>query len=323
MKSYASIISLCFLASCAVTPKQAKLERHYKPFDHNGGYTEANSNDGLVVARFTGNSKLADNVVKLYSELRAIEICNEKGFQAAVVHGTRDLRGTEYVANKILFNPSKPIYNSNAPAAAAVVAPVPQQMQPGQPSIQVNPLASLLTGRLPAATTPSPLKSASDANGIQNTYPVIVQTAFDTYFKCANNHFETWLTMRELDEQTMTPYLKDFLGAVQVMDIQRSTVNDGGLLVGDIVLRIDNRRVLDLPEFEKLLALHPEKKNMQFEVVRDGVKKMVTVQSLDQIDEIKRQNKRVLDLACSIAEISDRSICSAPKTTNKKTAGLN
>ncbi|MBK8201503.1 MAG: hypothetical protein IPK68_03990 [Bdellovibrionales bacterium] len=76
----------------------------YEPYSTAGGYSEANVDEHIMVARFAGNAYTNKGDAAKLSNFRATEICYEKGYKALRIYDIKDLSSSQTVQKSSSYN---------------------------------------------------------------------------------------------------------------------------------------------------------------------------------------------------------------------------
>ncbi len=136
-----------------------------------------------------------------------------------------------------------------------------------------------------------------------HTYP-----EFHVHFHCSNKAFSPEILLREVGAEEMKLLVKDLKGGLQVEKILDNSPNRSSIHVGHVIAKVNNVRI---DEVSKILrAFECELKGVPVEIIREGVRKIVILKSLDVTDLILKAQVEIVRSTCQKNEIQTRSLCS-------------
>lgn len=274
MAKIISILGCAVLAGCASRSK-------YEPYGSSGGYSEAAIDKRIMVARFSGNAYTVASDANIFSQFRAVEVCEEKGFRVTRFFGTQ---------NKTV---SKDIQRSHSETSAS-----PQQ---------INGTGYSYGNNVNINGTISGGNSTTNSSAWTQTLKF---PTFDTYFTCTNEAYLTKFLGKPVSAEQMKPLVKDLMGAVQVQEIMDGSPNKGVLHVGDIVYKINDERIASVPQLSAIVDSASDKNKIQADIFRDGNAMKVLLQAEDGTQNFAKASEDLKTRACQVPEVKKRPVCS-------------
>lgn len=280
------IIGFLFLSACATRTK-------YQPQGESGGYSEARVDSNVMVARFSGNAYTHKNDAQIFSQFRAIEICREQGYKVARPMGQEDKTSSKTVQKTSNYTYQNPTYFNGTANTNTNYNYYGGNTLYSNSNTNVN---GTITG-------------GDTYGGSQTWNETYVFPTIDTYFSCANEINLAGLEMKVLTPEEVKDLAKDKLGGVQVMKHGDDSPNKDIFQVGDIVLKVDNKRVLTVLDFGKMINESKDKNAIPASIVREGVPKNIKFKAVDKTSDFEEMNNQVVRTACTVQEVKSRPIC--------------
>ena len=137
-------------------------------------------------------------------------------------------------------------------------------------------------------------------------YPVA-----DTYFSCANQVYMTKVKVKKISVDDMKPFVKDLMGAVQVIDYIEGSPNQDILQVGDFITKVNSTRVQNLNQYGDAINSAIDKNKIVLNIVREGKPMTVKVKAIDSTSLVEEENFKVVANACKQSEMESKQICSS------------
>jgi hypothetical protein len=279
------LLSLICFIGCATRTK-------YKPMAKDGGYAETEISNNLYMVRFAGNAHTNRNDANLFTYLRAIEICTEKGFKVARVYETKDLSTSQTVQKTSNYSYNSPTYFS-----ATANTNTNYQAFGNQLSSNSN---TAINGQITGGNS-----YGGSQRWNQTTFPT-----FDMLFSCKNNFYLVGIQMEPVPPENVKEVSKDNVGALQIIGFTNDSPNKDDLQVGDIILKVEGRRVVNMVQLSEALENAKDKNKVTLTVGREGKRKSVSVVAEDKIDALLKNQEQSIQSACVVPEIKKRQICS-------------
>lgn len=242
------------------------------------GYSD-DRNEGLRVSTFKGNAYTSVSRAKQYAEFRAVEVCLSEDFHANIID----------VYNKTI---EKEITRSSGTAWG-----------PGY------------FGSYPYYSRYSSFGIGASFNTMSSntwsdtlSYPVI-----QVLYRCNEQIYRPEVIFRELSADQIKHLVKDVKGAIQVEKIPPASPNLNTIEYGDIVLRAQGHRITQVQELIRLFDHEHQK--IRVEVLRDGVKKNLTLKSRDMTNEVMMAEKEIVTKVCRMKknnkekDLKDNKLC--------------
>ncbi len=266
-------VAIASLLSCATRTK-------YEPHGNSGGYSETTLDSGVNVARFSGNAHTTPGDAKIFSQFRAVELCEQQGSKV-----TRILK----VEDK---SQSKDVQKSETSTHQR-----PSTIDGSSNSIGgYTSYSGTVTGGSATSNTTSWIETLN--------FPI-----YDAYFSCANQVYLTGIVPKDLSADEMKSLVKDLLGAIQVQSFGEQSPNKGVLRVGDIIYKLNKERVTTVDQFSAEVNSSKEKLNLKASIFRDGQPLVVKIKATDSTDTFLKFSEQLKAAACTVSEVKTRPIC--------------
>lgn len=258
-----------------------------------GGYLDAAFAGGTLIARFSGNAHTHKIDAILFSKFRAIENCLNKGFKVARLLGTNNLSTSKTVTKSSSYNYKAPTNFSGTYSGNSNYSSLNGN------TIKKNTNASI-SGQAYGGHS---FGSGSTWNETYK-YPV-----FDTFFTCQNSINIAGIKMQKLASSKIHKYSKDYLDAVQIVNMLDTSANVGNLKTGDIILEINGERIQEQSDVTLHIDKNKEGEPIKVLIVRKENTKLLELKTKDITKEVWEQNRRILISGCSVDEIKNKKIC--------------
>lgn len=275
-----------FLAISAVGVFQgcASGRTEYERVGRNGGYSESQLSDGLLVARFQGNSKTTTNEAAMFSQLRAIELCQRSGKRLAIVYDVADLTKSKNVEQQSATRSANPVYID--------------QVQSG------NSAATVVSGG----------GQSEISSKWTDTFEF---PAFDTYFGCTDHALSAGVQIRPVPASQLQSFYKDMMGAVQITSIGKTSPNRNRLYVGDIITKVGNSRIETPVQWSMELEASIKDSETTAQIIRDGKIQRALIRLSDVTDLEAIDQSHIISSACRFKDVRNRPVC-AETLANRK-----
>jgi hypothetical protein len=265
----ALVVVIFMSVGCASRP--TPYVEHKEDAKTKDGYSDKVIDNNLKVSTFQGNASTKKETAELYAKFHAIEICHQLGKTYTHILRVKDNSFTKNITQTTAVGPS--YYYG---------------MSPYYGGYAYGPGLGMSYG----AT------STTTRNETYN-YPL-----FDVYFECVDKPMDPRISFNPLSVSQMKDLVKDVMGAVQVNEVLKDSPNLGKIQSGDIVIKGGGVRV------ETVQALYQAFKNsnpnnFKLEFFRDGIKKEVTVKSLDVTELVAYAQEQIIKDACQKEGIKD------------------
>ncbi|HXH76219.1 MAG TPA: PDZ domain-containing protein [Bacteriovoracaceae bacterium] len=244
----------------------------YQSYEKQQGYRDLPSENNLRVGNFTANAYTNKDDAELFAKFRAIEICKESGFKLTHMLDVKDK------------SVSKDVIRSSGTG-------FPNYYYGMSP--YYNRFSGFNIG----------MSSMSSSSWEETyTYP-----EYTVYFDCVNSAFGPELILRDVTPEEMKLLVKDLKGGLQVEQVMESSPNVKILEEGDVILKVLGQRVQTQAQLLKVFSA--ERRSVPVEIMREGVRKTVTLKSNDVSEFIAKSQDGIIQNACGKKEIKKRSIC--------------
>jgi hypothetical protein len=261
----------------------------YQPYNESGGYSEATLKDNIQVARFSGNARTNIDDANIFAIFRSIEICYEKGFEVSKILKV-DNKTTSKTIQKSSSNSYKdPTYFSGTSNTYT------NYNNYGNSNSNTNLNGTAYGGSVHTNST-----------SWNETY---FYPTFDAYFACYNEIYLAQVELKIISAEDIKEFTKDRLGGLQIIKIDGQSPNQGIFQIGDILLKINNIRVLDVNEMSRAIDLAKDKNNIQASIIREGKPLTIKFKTSNVTEKFKMVNSEIIRRACSVKEIKTRPIC--------------
>ena len=290
------IVTLAFLMSACAT------RTLYKPHGESGGYSEAPVKDNIYVARFTGNAYTHAKDAQAFVQFRALEVCQEQGYKVTKFTKIEDKTTSQTVQKSSSYNYQQPTYFSG--------------------TANTNTNYSYNGGNSLNAKSNTHLNGTAyggNAYGGTTTWNETYNyPTFDAHFSCHNDVHLAGVELKSLAAEEIKEFAKDKLGALQVIKITDESPNQDIFQVGDILLKVNNSRVIEITQMSKAIDLAKDKNNISANIVREGKPMVLQFKTKDFTAMIKQMNMEIARNVCSVQEIKNRPICSGRSISSQK-----
>lgn len=281
-------VSLIFIATGCAT------RTTYQAHSTNGGYSQTQIDENLYVARFVGNALTNANDAQIFSAFRATEICHEQGKGFARIHGIQDLSTQKNVLRSSSHQYQAPTYFSGSGTSNSTYNYFGNGF--GTSQSQTNVSGTVYGGQQYGGTT-----TWTETYN----YPT-----YDTYFSCHDRTFMTGVGLQAVSKEEMKPYVSDLLGALQVTGTMEGSPNEGRVIKGDFVIKVNGRRVENVVEYSRAVDSAKSKNSIPVLIVREGKNRTIKLKAVDASEQFKQQQAQIVQSACSVRETRTRAICS-------------
>lgn len=294
MKKIKLINFYAFLSLCAITTGCATGSRSkYVPLTESGGYSESNSENSIMITRFAGNAYTSAKDASEFSAFRAVEYCMEKGYKVVRFHKQENNSSSKTVQRTSNYNYQQPTYFSGTANSNTNY----NYLGYGQARSNTN---TSVNGSFQGGSS---YGGGSTWNETYN-FPV-----FDTYFECKNKVLMVGVGVKDITVEDMKPYVKDLMGAIQVIKLTEDSPNQGIIKIGDIVTKVGDNRVQKNIDFISAIHQQDNEKNIEITLLRDGKTKKIKVKATDKTQEVEQEYQNLVYSVCSVPEIKGRPIC--------------
>lgn len=271
------------LSACAT-----QMRTTYAPQGERGGYSDAQVNSNLRVARFAGNAYTHPSDAELFSVFRAVEVCSNQPLAFPRLYGTFNRSTQQTVQRSSSYNYQAPTYfsgNANS-------------------NTQYNAFGSNTQTNLYGQATGGQVYGGQTSWNETLNYPV-----FDTLYSCVTKTFRANLGLEQLTADKAEEFVKDRLGALVVKEVLAESPNKGIVKVGDIITKVNGERVEGLPQFSAQIDNAKNPSAPIFTLVREGKTITVHGKAIDSSDEFRRVANEVSGRACAAAELKKQAFC--------------
>jgi hypothetical protein len=132
----------------------------------------------------------------------------------------------------------------------------------------------------------------------------LVFPEFEVIYHCSDKVYEPEVVMRDVPPDEMKHLVKDLKGGVQIEQILPGSPNKT-LKEEDIIVRAQGKRIM---KGHQVLALFKEKPDaVKIEVLREGVKKQISLKAADVTEEIAKSMRALKEKACKFDDVKDKS----------------
>jgi len=272
----------------------------YGPMTDSGGYDDKKLDNNRFVTRFAANANTHESYAQAFVMFRAIEVCNHNGFNLVDVLDSKDLSSSKTVQRTSNYNYQQPTYfNGNAYS---------------------NTNYNYYGGGYGSSNNNTNLYGTMSGGGgyggsrsWQETYHY---PTYDLLYTCINQKIRIGIQVKEISSDEMKPFVKDFLGALLVEEVEDSSPNFGIVQKGDIILRVNGARVQNRSDL--VSGINFVKNKIQMVVMRDGKKIFLNAKTFDGTQELQAKINKVISSACSqVPEVKNRPLCTVRTPASK------
>lgn len=288
------IIGLTSLVGCATRTK-------YQPMTKAGGYADQALGNGLYMSRFAGNAYTNKQDAQYFTNFRAVEVCREKGFKLARVHGFQDLSSSQTVQKTSNYNYQTPTtFTGNATT-----------------NTNYNVYGNTLNAK--SNTNLYGQVSGGHSYGGSNTWNETYHyPTFDVAYSCENEVHLIGIQLKPIENSEVKQWTKDSLGAMQIEDFTPGSPNEDELQVGDTIVKVMGKRVVNVQQLGKQIKRAKDKSKISALIVREGKLKKVKLKAKDFTDQFVQGNNQVVQYSCTVPEIKKRAICSTSRAISSE-----
>jgi hypothetical protein len=142
----------------------------------------------------------------------------------------------------------------------------------------------------------------------------VIYPVFEVIYNCAPTIFRPQIVFKEISAEQMSLLVKDLKGAIQVQKILDTSPNKKFLETGDIILKVNGKRIEKVYELIGLIS--QENKTVQISLMREGVKINSKLTSVDITDEVKQNEEKIVKDVCKLVkekkqkELKKKTLCS-------------
>lgn len=284
---YLLILSVLFSFGCASRTK-------YKPMDGSGGYADKAMGKGIYISRFAGNAYTNQQDAQTYTGFRAVEVCREKGYKVARILGFQNLSTSKTVQKTSNYNYKNPTYYSGT----------------ANTNTNYNIYGNTLNSR--SNTNVNGQVYGGSSYGGSNTWNETYNfPTYDVMYSCENKIYLMGINLDPVKNENIKEFSKDTLDALAVSGFGDNSPNEEVLQLGDIILKVNGRRVVNVKQIGRQLKKAKNKNAVTTLIIREGKKKNVQLTAKDGTEFFLNQNNQVVQASCNVPEIKKRPICSS------------
>jgi hypothetical protein len=286
---------LLVIASCAMGQRTM-----YGPVEESqsGGYSDVLMEDGTIVSRFSANAFTQVDDAGMFARLRAVQYCRKNGFRVVNIFNFFDRTQSQTVTKSSNYNYQTPtqlngVVNSNGNYSAD-----------GYGNLYSNSTSNF-NGQITGGNS---FGGSQTWNEIYN-YPV-----FDVHYRCQNKVLFVGIKTEDLNSDQVHKFSKDFLGALNVIDVLATSPNVGILKVGDVILKLNSDRVQNFNDLVKHVQASTQE--IPAVIIRGGKIMNLKLKTGDKTAELLLEDERILSWGCTVDEVKDLEVCGGAKSTN-------
>lgn len=271
------LIFIFLFVGCA-----SKSRTQYDVDGHYGGFSDGKIEGNIRYALFRGNAYTHADDAKNFAILRSIEVCENIKKKLSYTIDLQDLTSssTHQRSSGVALNSQR---NFNGTIT-------PNGFGGFNNSGVVSPNTNVLNSTTWNETY---------------TYP-----SFRIIFQCTDREFRVGIDMEDVSAEQMKPYVKDLLGAVQIIEVLGDSPNKDIIDVGDLIIKINSKRVFSSKSVMLKIQEAGVKGKLEIEIIRDGKSKKLTAKVVDISNERASKKEAFLRNVCStVPEIGSREIC--------------
>ncbi len=299
VKKSISLFFVLNLFACATS-----YRTKYLPLNSQGGYEDHKINESVRVARFTGNAYTNVKDASKLSVFRAIEVCRESGNRIARIFGQNNLSKSKDYQRSSSYTYSSPThFTGNATTTS-----------------NYNYLGGGMMNSSSNTNFNGTFQGGQTYGGGSSWVETLTFPTYDTYFACHDQAWAVGIVPKDLTVEDLKPLVKDLMAAIQIESLSGDSPNFSVLQVGDIIYKVNKKRITNGVDFILALNDAPNKQQISLQLFRDGKQKTVNVIAVDLTQEFTTDNQEVVSMACTVPEIKARSICPQP---SKNESGKN
>lgn len=219
------------------------------------------------VASFKANANTKKEKAQLYAQFRAIEVCRETENKTANIIDIFD-RTVEKVITRSTGSGWGPSYYGTYPYYSRYS------------SFGIG--ASYNT-------------MSSNSWNETLVYPFI-----EIYYTCSDTIVRPKLIFKELSAEQVKHLVKDIKGAIQVENIPADSPNKDSVVLGDIILKANGKRIEKV--FELIRLFNKQNRDVSVLLLREGEKVTGKLKSADITEEAKKTEEDIIKGVCDMKQ---------------------
>jgi hypothetical protein len=243
----------------------------YHKYDKDkGGYKDMELGEELRMTSFQGNSRTKNSYAELFARYHSLEECRSQGKSFSHILAVIDKTNTKKVMRS---------YSDY-----------------WGPSYYYSPYYSRYGGM-----------GWSTGVNFANTRTweeTLTFPEFEVIYHCADKMYEPALAMRDVPPDEMKHLVKDLKGGVQVEKVLPGSPNKD-IKVNDIILSSNGRRIMKGHELLADFIAHPN--GVKVELLREGVRKSVTLKGKEVTEPVKENLTALKKEACDFEDVKEKS----------------
>jgi hypothetical protein len=141
----------------------------------------------------------------------------------------------------------------------------------------------------------------------QTWQETLIFPEYEVIYHCANKVYEPMLAMRDVPPEELKLLVKDLKGGVQVEKVLPGSPNKE-IKENDVILKANGHRITKGHQLLSFFLDGP--KSVKVELLRDGVKKEVTVKGKEVTEEVQQNLSALKNQVCDFKDVKTKSkIC--------------
>ncbi len=284
--NFVYLLILTLFTSCA-----SYLPTPYQPAGENGGFVQYEAN-GTRMVRFVGNAKTDKDTVMAFAHLKAVDACYVEEKYARFLN-YNDISQTGSTLKTRNYSYTTPTTISGTHTSNTQFTP--------QGAYGVN---ARTNGSYNATISGGQTYGGSTTYRDYYTIPGV-----DLGFTCSDNFLFLMVNLDSLPKDDVKHLTKDFLPALSVVSFVEGGLNEGVLKVGDVISKMEDKRVASALELSAKLKKVKDPNKIKLEIFREGKKKTVYVKAIDHTKHFADTNKEVLARTCDMPGAKEALAC--------------
>lgn len=281
-----SIFLLGLILSSCVHPTP------YQPDQGKGGYTIERVERGLLMSRFSGNSETDWQNAQFYSVLAAVITCQDRNKMQAEVLSVMDYSTSKTIQHTLSSTNRQPSQINMSGTMASKTQALGQSL--------LTDSTYNMTGTM----------TGGNAQTTSSTWNETLHFPdFVTLFSCEKELYRFDVEWTYRSEDLIGQITPDQLGALQCIKQNGEAPSADQLQVGDLLIKVNGRRVLSYFDLRDEIKKAPDKKKIPIEILRNKQPIHLQVEATNQTNELTKYNKTILRAACRGEEFENSPYC--------------
>lgn len=242
------------------------------------GYSSQEKN-GILITRFEGNEYTSNSEAQIFAHLRATDLCLEKSLYAKILV-IEDQTLRKRFSFSTYHTKTNPVTITGSTISNSGV---------GHTTITHHNLQVQQTNRV------------ETVHHGERQYPII-----DAHVLCLPEYPSLGIEMKFVEPERLPLKFQDSFPAFAVKQVNAESPNYQSLRGGDIILKVDNERIVD--EISSLKQIYSRQKPAILTVIRDGSLHKVVIHKVDKKQNYPQLLRSFFGQICQKEQIARYSI---------------